>query len=68
MTNDKIKSSAFRGIGKFLCNMVTSITNKFLPKDYEDGVSTSKSSVSMKSEIMKMSNIVSFTEKSTNDV
>jgi len=48
--------------------MVSSISNKLLPKDYEDIVSTSKSTVSMKSEIMKMSNIVSFTEKSSNDV
>jgi hypothetical protein len=48
--------------------MVSSISNKLLPQDYEDIVSTSKSTVSMKSEIMKMSNIVSFTEKSSNDV
>ena len=48
--------------------MVSSISNKLLPNEYEDIVSTGKSTVSMKSEIMKMSNIVSFTEKSTNDV
>jgi len=48
--------------------MVTSISNKLLPNEYEDIVSTGKSTVSMKSEIMKMSNIVSFTDKSNNDV
>jgi len=68
LTNDKKQTSAVKGVGKFLCNMVSSISNKLLPQDYEDIVSTSKSSVSMKSEIMKMSNIVSFTEKSSNDV
>lgn len=47
--------------------MVSSISNKLLPNEYEDIISTGKSTVSMKSEIMKMSNIVSFTEKSNND-
>ena len=68
MTNDKNKPNVVIGVGKFLSNMVSSISNKLLPKDYEDVTSSSKSTVSMKSEIMKMSNIVSFTEKSNNDV
>ena len=48
--------------------MVTSISNKLLPNEYEDIVSTGKSTVSMRSEIMKMSNIISFTEKNNKDV
>jgi hypothetical protein len=49
--------------------MVKSVSNKLFPANqYEDMLSSGKSTVSMRSEIMKMSNIVSFTEKSNNDV
>ncbi len=57
-----------KGVGKFFYNMLSSISNKLLPNEYEELVSSEKSNVSMRSEIMKMSNIVSFTEKSLNDV
>jgi hypothetical protein len=49
--------------------MFKSISNKLFPANqYEDMLSSGKSTVSMRSEIMKMSNIVSFSEKSNNDV
>lgn len=68
MKNER-KNSTINGVGKFFCAIVKSVSNKLFPANqYEDMLSSGKSTVSMRSEIMKMSNIVCFTEKNNEGV
>lgn len=48
--------------------MCSSIASKLMPNEYEDIIAVNRSTLSFNSEIFKMSNLVSFNPKNTNEV
>ena len=65
-TEKKIKRP--KGVVKFFSRMCSSIASKLMPNEYEDIIAVNRSTLSFNSEIFKMSNLVSFNPKNTNEV
>ena len=63
---EKIKRP--KGVVKFFSRMCSSIASKLMPNEYEDIIAVNRSTLSFNSEIFKMSNLVSFNPKNTNEV
>lgn len=57
-----------KGVSKFLSRVFTSAVAKILPKDYEDNFGSTRSTIAFNSPIMRISNLVSFNPKNSNEV
>jgi hypothetical protein len=48
--------------------MCSSLTSKLLPKEYEDSMKNTRSAISIRTDMMKMSNLASFNPKNNSEV
>jgi hypothetical protein len=64
--NNVDKSRKPKGIAKFCSRVFGTIASKLLPNEYE-GITSARSTLSFNSDIMKMSNLVSFNPKNNNE-
>lgn len=56
-----------KGVAKFFSRLFSTLVSKLLLVEYED-LTSSRSTLSFNSEIMKMSNLASFNPKNSNEV